>query len=173
MVTSPKTSAVATRFATEIELVRAFVLLLSGKTSPWGHMQLTTEWDYRSGFTDVLARTQRQQIVAFEAKLTDWRRASHQAYKNTMFAEKAYVVMPMSAAERAQQQTMLFEDYGVGLCAVSSSCVKILIEARQNEPLLPWLRRRAHSHFDGEPGDCRTGAFARGRNNLQPAECVV
>jgi len=171
MATGPTKSKTA-RFETESALVDAFLQLLASRPNPWGRMQLTTEWDYRSGFTDVLVRTRQKQIIAFEAKLTDWRRAAHQAYKNTMFAEKAYVVMPAEVAERVLNQSALFCDYGVGLCAVGSSYVKILIEAHQKEPLLPWLRRRAHSYFDGDSGDCRTGASAC-RSDLQPAECVA
>lgn len=71
------------QYASEADLVQDFLELLQEGDSPWGAVETTTEWDYRTGITDVLARTPEGHLVAFEAKLTDWRRATHQAYRNT------------------------------------------------------------------------------------------
>lgn len=129
-------------------MVEQFVTLLKEGRTPWGNLQATTEWDYRTGITDVLVRTAEGQLVAFEAKLTDWRRASHQAYRNTTFAGRVYVLMPVRAAERARAHEAQFAKYGIGLCSIDADRICVLIEAPETEPLLPWLHKRAHSFFD-------------------------
>lgn len=137
-------------YASEADLVQDFLELLQQGSSPWGNVATTTEWDYRTGITDVLARTDDGQLVAFEAKLSDWRRATHQAYRNTTFAQRAYVVMPLKAAVRASMHSEIFLRYGVGLCSVQKNNVSIIIEAPEldDEPLLPWMEKRAHLFFD-------------------------
>lgn len=138
------------QYTSEADLVMDFLDFLQQGESPWGDVETTTEWDYRTGITDVLIRTTQGYLVAFEAKLRDWRRASHQAYRNTTFAKQAYVVMPYKAAERASVHKTIFERYGIGLCSVKKNYVSIIIEAPEvdDEPLLPWMHRRAHMFFD-------------------------
>lgn len=160
-----------TQYARESDLVQDFLELLQQGESPWGALETTTEWDYRTGITDVLARTPEGDLVAFEAKLTDWRRATHQAYRNTTFAERAYVVMPLKAAERASTHPDIFSRYGVGLCSVQKNSVSIIIEAPalDNEPLLPWMHRRAHLFFD-TAAECGSTIAKRHHNeSLQAA----
>lgn len=138
------------QYSKESDLVQDFLGLLRQGESPWGDVETTTEWDYRTGVTDVLARTSNGYLVAFEAKLTDWRRATHQAYRNTTFAQKAYVVMPPQAAERALAHQEVFSRYGVGLCSVQKNSVSIIIEAPvlDDDPILPWMSRKANLFFD-------------------------
>ena len=150
-------------FATEADMVEQFVTLLREGGSPWGDLRTTTEWDYRNGITDVLARTADGQLVAFEAKLSDWRRASHQAYRNTTFAKRVYVVMPSAAAERIRANEQVFSRYGIGLCSLNAVRIEILIEAPETEPLSPWLYERAQSFFDAAPCDCPVAQPRRGR----------
>lgn len=154
-------------FATEAAMVEQFIMLLHDGASPWGVLETTTEWDYRTGITDVLVRTFGGQLVAFEAKLTDWRRASRQAYRNTTFAGRTYVVMPSMAAERIKANEQVFARYGIGLCSLDADRIEILIEAPAREPLLPWLHERAQSFFDAvscdrpvtQPRKCRHAAL--------------
>lgn len=47
--------------------------LRTGRTR-YGSVQVSREWDHKSGFVDVLARDDSKAILAFEAKLSDWRR---------------------------------------------------------------------------------------------------
>jgi hypothetical protein len=137
-------------YSKESDLVRDFLLFLKQGESPWGNVATTTEWDYRTGITDVLARTSEGHLVAFEAKLTDWRRATQQAYRNTTFVKQAYVVMPALAAERAMVHQDVFSRYGVGLCSVQENGVSIVIEAPEldEDPILPWMKRKANLFFD-------------------------
>jgi hypothetical protein len=128
-----------------------------------------TEWDYQSGVTDLLARTSKNELIAFEAKLFDWRRACFQAYRNTVFAVRAYVVLPDAVARRASVHGETFEEYGIGLCACGSSKLKVLIEAPQKEPLMVWLTDRAHTTFDGMQDAKSNRLSGRRRNRLQAA----
>ena len=146
------------------------IRFLNRRKTPWGQVQTVTEWDYRSGITDILARTKRNEVIAFEAKLSDWRRAIYQAYRNTTFALRSYVVLPEHVARRAQKSPDTFMNYGVGLCACADGELSVLIEARYSEPLMEWLTRRAHATFDGLINGTRpTGSDRRRQNPLSAA----
>lgn len=62
--------------------------------------------------SDTRAKTR---ITAFELKLRDWRRAFHQAYRYSYFADCAVVVLPPNVAARAKNNIHLFQQYGIGL----------------------------------------------------------
>jgi hypothetical protein len=158
----------------ESDLVRRFVGALQSEALPWGPVEIACEWDYRTGITDVLARSPAGELLAFEAKLSDWRRALHQAYRNTVFATRAYVVLPASVAERAAKSCELFLRYQVGLCSVDETSVRVLIEAPQNEVLVPWLHRKAIDFFEKEfrERSVRKNAEVSGRN-LPQNRCVA
>jgi len=156
-------------FRSETELVDRVIRFLKRHKSPWGRVQTLTEWDYRSGITDILARTQHNEVIAFEAKLTDWRRAIHQAYRNTTFALRSYVVLPDQVAKRAKASTEIFTSYGVGLCACTARGLSVLIEARESDPLMEWLTKRAHATFDGLINVTRTAGPSGLRQSPLPA----
>jgi hypothetical protein len=155
-------------FRSEAELVSRIIRSLSGRNTAWGRVQLLTEWDYRSGITDVLARTNQKEVIAFEAKLNDWRRAIYQAYRNTSFASRSYVVLPTHVATRAEKSPEMFENYGVGLCACDNRGLSVLIEAQTSEPLMEWLTKRAHATFDGLKNVTRTPRSDRPRHSPLP-----
>lgn len=150
-------------FSTEASLVERFVGVLQSGRSHFGTLQVTTEWDHRSGFVDVLVRDTSDALVAFEAKLTDWKRAYLQAYRNSAYADRVYVLLPQSMAHRALRAREEFEFRGIGLCAFDGQHVRVVIEAADQEPLLVWLRNRAHEHFNGLP-DERRARSNRGRS---------
>lgn len=156
-------------FRSEAELVGRIIHSLSGRNTPWGRVQVLTEWDYRSGITDVLVRTNRKEVIAFEAKLSDWRRAIYQAYRNTSFALRSYVVLPNQVATRAERSPEMFRDYGVGLCACGDRSLSVLIEAQTSEPLMEWLTKRAHATFDGLVNVTKTPGSDRPRQSPLPA----
>jgi len=137
-----------TEFATEADFVDRFVGKLSKGRTSFGKVQITKEWDHRAGYVDVLARHRRKTLVAFEAKLDNWKRAFHQAYRSTAYANKSYVIVPAHVASRALRDRDEFELRGVGLCSFDGKSVQVLIEASEQDALLTWLREQAHEHFD-------------------------
>ena len=62
-------------FANELSLVKSFVSRLSTDHSPWGTVQVATEFYYQRGRTDIVAYTADESVIAVEAKLKDWRTA--------------------------------------------------------------------------------------------------
>jgi hypothetical protein len=136
-------------FATEARLVEAFVAKLVGGETPWQPQGHRREFDYISGRTDVVAVLCSNEVLAFEAKLRDWRRALRQAWRNTSFANRAYVVLPRKHCTQALRHRMEFEARGVGLCAVDADSVELLIECRSSAPVLPWLQDRARCSVAG------------------------
>ena len=57
-------------------------------------------------------------IVTYEAKLTNWRRALHQALGYRSFSRSVSVVMPSSAARQALKLATVFHNNGIGLIAI-------------------------------------------------------
>ena len=125
-------------FQTEEAMVGAFVELLSSGTTPWGVVRVVREFPYVRGRTDVVVTTE-EITIAFEAKLTDWRRALDQAYRNTCFAEESYVLLPLGGVDRALKCLGEFRDRGVGLCCISKGNFSILQEPISRQPIEPWL----------------------------------
>lgn len=147
-------SVIRNDFSSEADFVERFVGKLSKGRTSFGKVQITTEWNHRSGFVDVLARHRRKTLVAFEAKLDNWRRAFYQAYRSTAYANKSYIIVPENVASRALKERDEFELRGVGLCSFDGKVVHVLIEATEQDALLLWLRARAHRHFDELTNDC-------------------
>lgn len=130
-------------FHTEKALTEALVRHLRRISNPWGRVRVTREFFYHRGRTDVVALTRDGTILAFEAKLKNWREALHQAYRNSCFAHGTYVVVPKSTALLAHRYSAEFESRHVGLCVVSRNALIVLHEARPSKPLQPWLSGQA------------------------------
>jgi hypothetical protein len=130
-------------FSHEAQLVEEFTRLFCETNSPFDSSGFLCEFDYRSGRTDVISKTPENEIFAFEAKLTNWRVALHQAYRNSHFAHFCYVVLPRKAADRALENAGEFRRRGVGLCVVWQGGISVEIDAAENSPLLPWLTEEA------------------------------
>lgn len=126
-------------YPAESALVDEFLCQLGKFTSPWGRVQVSREFFYRNGRTDVIAVAGDGSILAFEAKLQRWRAALHQAYRNTCFAHRSYVVLPKEVALRVQRYIVEFDRRGVGLCYVDDEGVVVLKDATKSDPIQPWL----------------------------------
>ena len=70
-------------YDSESDLVQDFVRFLGGRrgASEWRADAVAQEFFYSRGRTNVIASSGGQ-LLAFEAKLTRWRDALHQAYRN-------------------------------------------------------------------------------------------
>src|SRR5438132_10558829 len=105
-------------YASERALVDEFTRALAEALHVWGTLDFAEEFYYLSGRTDVVAITEEGDVIAFEAKLQDWKEALHQAYRNTCFAHESYVVVPCHVARRAIRSDAEFTRRGVGLCTI-------------------------------------------------------
>lgn len=130
-------------FSTENNLVDAFISYLGTDSSPWATRAVVREFDYVSGRTDILSLSLGNEIIAFEAKLSNWRKAIHQAWRNTSFANQVYVVLPRQHSTAAIKNRGEFDERGVGLCVVDEDGVQVVIQGSPNQPLMPWLNRKA------------------------------
>ena len=137
-------------FSNEQALVTRFLSSISDEhRSPWGAVSVGTEFYYMRGRADIVATTESGEVLAFEAKLTRWRTALHQAYRNRCFAHRSFVVLPESVASLASSWEAEFARRGIGLCFVAGDRVVVLLEPKCDEPLHPWLSDRATEHASG------------------------
>ena len=75
------------------------------------------------------------EIVAYEGKLSNWRRALHQAIGYRSFSHSVRVIMPVLAAHRAKKLENVFRINGIGLIAVENDGRNsILIHSRKRRP---------------------------------------
>ena len=75
------------------------------------------------------------EIVTYEGKISDWRRALHQAIGYRAFSRSVRVVMPLSGAQRAKQFEKAFRNNGIGLIAVENDgSMHVAIRSRKRRP---------------------------------------
>lgn len=142
-------------YDSERELVDDFTRALMDGLELWGSVNFAEEFYYLRGRTDVVALTADGAVLAFEAKLLNWKDALHQAYRNTCFAHESYVVLPCNVARRAIRSDAEFTRRGVGLCTVEAGALKIVHPARKTQPMQNWLSQRAAAHISGDSArDC-------------------
>ncbi len=132
-------------YNSEQTLVEDFLTSLA-VGSPWGTVSTGSEFFYQRGKTDVIAVDEDGLVIAFEAKLTKWREALQQAYRNKCFAHRSYVVLPKATALLAYRHAAAFNRRRVGICYVEEQAVIILQDASEEFPLQPWLSARAKAH---------------------------
>jgi len=147
--------------AEETALVDQFIKCLEASGTPWGRVRIVREFSYQRGRTDVVAITEEGDVLAFEAKLTRWRTALHQAYRNTCFAHRSFVLLPEEVAMTAESHLSEFEHRGVGICCLSDDDIVVLQDGVRSEPLQPWLSREAsiqasepRRHAPRQPSTC-------------------
>jgi hypothetical protein len=139
-------------YPSEKQLVEQFVrTLVCRDSNPWGQLEVSCEFFYARGRTDVVAILDGNMLIAFEAKLRDWRSALDQAYRNTCFAHKSYVVVPQSTALTAFAYVAEFRSRCVGLCYVDQlGRLAVLEEPEVSAPIEPWITSRAASYVRSE-----------------------
>lgn len=130
-------------FFSEYYFSEEFFNVISSDKSPWGNLKIAKEFNYLRGRTDIIATMDDDTLIAFELKLEKWRDALQQAYKNTCFAHKSFVVLPEYFALRAIRNLYEFEKRSVGLCYIKDGLVNVLLDAVFNVPIQPWLTNKA------------------------------
>lgn len=105
--------------------------------------RMAVEFDYQRGRADLVAVVADGAILAVEAKLSLWREALHQAYRNKCFAHFSYVALPPSVARKALKYEHEFRDREVGILSVAPGRIEVELPASWSEPVEPWLSGRA------------------------------
>jgi len=136
-----------TGYINESTMVDDLSALVVRNQSPVRCRQISHEFDYSSGRTDLVGLGSRKSVHAFEAKLTKWRDALHQARRNTVFAHYCYVALPTQAAMLAIKAKEDFLRFGIGLVIVSKREAKLAIKPRRNKPLFPWMTKTARTQL--------------------------
>ena len=128
----------------ESELVHDLADALAEPRSELRSSASLTEFPHPTGRTDLIAKSSCGDLIAFETKLLNWKRAVQQAYRNSSFAHYSYVVVPPNVAERAVISDREFLRRKVGLCTIREGRITIAIPAPRQEPLLPWVTELAN-----------------------------
>jgi hypothetical protein len=88
-------------------------------------------------------------VIAIEVKVSDWRRAIHQAIRNTIVAHRSYIALPDSVAVRICED-QLARAHGIGILSISDNgCVKAIRRARKTQPKV-WSYYYAVAHLASE-----------------------
>jgi len=133
------------QYASEAQLVNHLIEYLRfSSTTTEGFAR---EFNYQRGRADLILRNLEGKVVAFEAKLTRWRDALHQAYRNQCFANASYVLLPKRTALSAAAFTHEFRKRKVGLCYIEAGELVVLYHAAEGEPLQAWLTAAANTHI--------------------------
>lgn len=138
----PPTESPVVRFS-EADLVVSFCERLSSPSDPWNTKAFAKEFEYRRGRTDVILADTEGRVIAVEAKLSKWRTALDQAYRNGCFAHKSYVLLPEKVAKKAEKHLREFSRRSVGLCSVTSEGIVVLIDSEESLPIQPCWTERA------------------------------
>lgn len=94
-------------------------------------------------YSDVLTDS-----LAIEAKLKDWRRALKQAYRYKWFANKSFVFLPLENIAIPKANIYLFQQYNVGLAAVSiDKGIEVIFEPVKENPISNNMRIALNEHL--------------------------
>lgn len=76
------------------------------------------------------------EIATIEAKVSNWRRAIHQAARNRVFAHRSYLAFPERVAEKVTKQDNV-ERLGLGVLSINGNGdVSVLRRPRRRNPLV-------------------------------------
>ena len=151
----------AVRFETERELVQRaieqlpFTALLN--TGEDESVFIATEVRGLFGIPDLIAARisecgvpSTKGSVAFEMKLSDWRRALIQAYRYKAFAATVYVVIDDTRSNAALQHREQFVRANVGLIGISTDSLTIHLHPTDEVPFCDHLRGRFDAWINAE-----------------------
>lgn len=134
----------------EFQIIEDFKNIFILKSIPFNLSELAHEFNYINGRVDILCSNSYGEIYAFEAKLSKWRIALNQAYRNSSFAHYSYVILPFSKINLAIKYSNEFLRRNVGLCSIAPDSIDIIIKAPKNKPLQPWLTNSAINFIESQ-----------------------
>ena len=127
------------RYRYEKCLSEEFCEFLESKEGPWGDVNIKLEFNYVRGRTDIVALSSDGEIISFELKLNKWKKALDQAYRNTSFSNRSYVVLPECQIKNAKKHIGEFEKRSVGLCCVGKDGIVVAYPSKHQDPIQEWL----------------------------------
>ncbi len=131
-------------YASETAFISTFVKALMGRPGPLSATCYIREFDNgTSSRPDIVAVSETGEVIAIEAKLTRWRDAMQQAYRNAFFADRSYVLLPPAAAARAATSIDEFTLRGVGICTLVDGVVTVVADAPLLQPYNIFRREMA------------------------------
>lgn len=74
-----------------------------------------------------------KEVVAVEAKLSNWKRGLYQAYRYKEYANKSYLALHSKYVHRALKNIEDFKRFNIGLIEVNSNSIEILYEPRRED----------------------------------------
>jgi hypothetical protein len=137
----------AVPYATEDSFVKTFIRAMKMAESPFAFTGYARE--FSNGTTsrpDVVAVGKSGEVFAIEAKLSRWRDAMQQAYRNTFFADRSFVLLPPSVAKIAAANASDFSARGVGICTVIDGAIRIVVDAPLLDPHNIYRRELAREY---------------------------
>jgi hypothetical protein len=103
------------------------------------------------------------EIVAVEAKVSNWRKAVQQAARNTVFAHRSFVAVPESLAKRVRSD-QLVKKLGIGVLSVRETGETTMAKkARFREPLIWEYYYQVANLVAKESGNAVHGFDQRGK----------
>ncbi len=131
-------------YDTEAVFVDGFVRALLADDCPLASTCYTREFGNQTASRpDVVLVSRADEVVAIEAKLTRWRDAMQQAYRNTFFADRSYVLLPPAIAGRAAEYEDDFNLRNVGICTFDGEDILVVKPAPRLDPHNIWVREMA------------------------------
>jgi len=135
-------------YKSEAGLVEEFMAQLSQRQNPLDVFDFAVEFNYRNGRVDVVGTSKTGDLVSIEAKLSKWKKALNQAFRNTSFSHYSYVLLPKKIADRVKKYSNEFTRRSVGLCSFHNSTIQIEITAKRSQPIQPWLTKSAINYIE-------------------------
>lgn len=91
------------------------------------------------------SKLSRKKLMAFEMKMTDWRKGLSQAYRYSYFADITILVLPLETAALAKSSLDRFREHRVGLWSFDKATGKIcrLFTPRASKPRNANAREKA------------------------------
>lgn len=111
-------------------------------------LNYANEYNFRNGRTDIISKNEANELIAFEAKLSNWKKALNQAYRNTSFAHYSFVLLPFKTALKALAWEYEFIERNVGIYTIKQNELISLIVPDRNTPLQPWLTEEAIHYIE-------------------------
>ena len=153
-----------------------FILLGAGKGDS---VLIATEVRGLFGVPDLIAASisdsdrETKRSLAFEMKLSDWRRALVQAFRYKAFASTSYVVIDDSRSATALQHAKEFARANVGLIGLGRGRMTIYLQPVEEPPFCDQLRNRLQNWVAAAVVHRATASPDRSASRRCPSDAIA